>query len=161
MNNPEELMQPVFLLAEKLTSSKLSLSTAESCTGGGIGHALTSVSGSSGWYLGGVVAYSNSLKSGLLDVPQETLEQRGAVDEEVARLMALGVSEATSSDLAISTTGIAGPGGGTADKPVGTVCFGWSLPGSIQTETVLFEGDRDSVRVQSIYHAINRLAESL
>jgi len=159
MNNPEELIQPVFILAEKLISANLSLSTAESC--GGIGHVLTSVSGSSNWYLGGVVAYSNSLKSRLLNVPQETLEQYGAVDEEVARLMALGVSKATGSDLAISTTGIAGPGGGNADKPVGTVCFGWLVSGSVQTETALFKGDRESVRTQSTHHAINRLIESL
>jgi len=148
-------------LAGKLTVLNLRLSTAESCTGGGIGHALTSVSGSSLWYLGGVIAYSNSLKSELLNVSLTTIEKFGAVSEETARLMAIGASEVTHSDISISTTGIAGPAGGTEDKPVGTVCFGWSISGNVHTETVLFKGDRDSVREQSVYHAIKYLVEGI
>ena len=156
-----ELNLLVDQLAVKLVALNLNLSTAESCTGGGIGHVLTSVSGSSLWYLGGIVAYSNLLKSNLLNIPEATLEKHGAVSEETVRLMAIGAANAVNSDISIATTGIAGPGGGTEDKPVGMVCFGWSVSGSVHTETMLFKGDRGSVREQSVYHAIKCLVEKI
>ena len=161
MTNSMELNLLVDQLAVKLVALNLNLATAESCTGGGIGHVLTSVSGSSLWYLGGIVAYSNLLKSNLLNIPEATLEKHGAVSEETVRLMAIGAANAVNSDISIATTGIAGPGGGTEDKPVGMVCFGWSVSGSVHTETMLFKGDRGSVREQSVYHAIKCLVEKI
>lgn len=146
-------------LAEKLASLNHSLSTAESCTGGGIGQALTSVAGSSSWYRGGIIAYSNAVKEQLLNVPPDVLTQYGAVSEQVASYMALGVCSATGSSLSVSTTGIAGPEGGTEEKPVGTVCFGWSVSEMAHTETLYLSGDRQSIRKQSIQYSIKRLME--
>lgn len=154
-------MDTVEKLAEKLLSSESNLSTAESCTGGGIGQLLTSLPGSSIWYKGGVVAYSNELKMDFLKVPASELEDFGAVSEEVAASMARGAAHGMNTDLSVSTTGIAGPDGGTADKPVGTVCFGWAVAGNIQTETVYFTGDRERIRQQSIQHSLERLVRLL
>lgn len=148
-------------LASTLTELNLSLATAESCTGGGIGQALTSVSGSSAWYLGGVIAYSNGVKTSLLRVPSALIEQYGAVSEQVAAAMVSGTSSLIGSDLSVSTTGIAGPDGGSAEKPVGTVCFGWYVKGAVHTETVCFPGSRSEVREQSVCFSIKRLIEQL
>lgn len=152
-------MDKVLKLAEILRSNGYSLSTAESCTGGGIGQLLTSVPGSSSWYQGGIVSYSNELKVTLLQVPQSALESFGAVSEEVARYMAEGAATVMKTDLSMSTTGIAGPDGGSAEKPVGTVCFGWSVAGKIHAETIYFTGDRDQIRQQSIQHSLDRLIQ--
>jgi nicotinamide-nucleotide amidase len=107
----------------------LTVATAESCTGGLIGHAITEVPGSSEYYLGGIVAYENSIKVGVLGVDRETIETHGAVSEPVVRAMAEGVRQAMGADVGLATSGIAGPGGGTADKPVGLVHMAVSLPG--------------------------------
>jgi nicotinamide-nucleotide amidase len=141
-------------LAGLLLENKITLSTAESCTGGGIGHWLTSQSGSSAWYLGGFIAYSNAAKVRDLYVKPEDLKNFGAVSEEIAEKMALGCANKVNSELAIAVTGIAGPDGGTSDKPIGTVCFGWFLAGHLYSETLIFPGNRAEVRNQTIRHAL-------
>jgi|MEHZ01.3.fsa_nt_MEHZ010983053.1_5 nicotinamide-nucleotide amidase len=154
---PSELSSDAALiqkLAGLLLENKIALSTAESCTGGGIGHWLTSQSGSSAWYLGGFITYSNAAKVRDLYVKPEDLENFGAVSEEIAGQMALGCANKANSELAIAVTGIAGPDGGTSDKPIGTVCFGWSLAGYLYSETLMFSGDRAEVRNQTIRHAL-------
>lgn len=146
-------------IARHFIASKQWLATAESCTGGGIAKALTSLAGSSGWYQGGVVSYSNFLKQSLLGVSAESLESYGAVSEQVADEMSRGVARVARVNVAISTTGIAGPEGGSVEKPVGTVCFGFYLYGEMIVETRLFPGDRIQVREATIDYALARLLE--
>jgi nicotinamide-nucleotide amidase len=148
-------------LAQRLLRCEYQLSTAESCTGGGIGYRLTAVPGSSLWYLGGYITYSNQAKIRDIGVKPKTLETYGAVSEQVAIEMALGCAKTSGSDLAISVTGIAGPEGGSRDKPVGTVCFGWVLRGQSVSETIFFDGDRETVRVQTIRHALEGMIKLL
>ena len=152
-------MDAIKQLAAKLIELNLQLSSAESCTGGGIGHMCTALPGSSAWYKGGVIAYSNELKTNLLNVPEDILHAQGAVSEQVAHCMAQGAAEVMNSDIAISTTGIAGPEGGTEDKPVGTVCFGWAIAEKVHTETIYLTGDREQIRQQSIEHSLQRLIQ--
>ena len=133
--------------------------TAESCTGGGIGAAITAVPGSSEVYLGGVVSYSNDVKAGVLGVKRETLESFGAVSGECAAEMAEGAQRLTGADVAVSVTGIAGPGGATPGKPVGLVWFGLAVRGGrTRTEKKLFPGDRAAVRRQAVMHALGMLS---
>lgn len=148
--------QLVGQLAQLLLSLNLSISTAESCTGGGIGYSLTSLAGSSRWYLGGFITYSNAAKVRDLQVSEETLNIYGAVSEQVAEQMAYGCLQRAETDLALAVTGVAGPEGGTKDKPVGTVCFAWAMPGKTLTETLIFTGDRASVRRQTIEQALRQ-----
>lgn len=148
-------------LAQRLLQSNYSLSTAESCTGGGIGHWLTSVSGSSSWYQGGFITYSNNAKIRDLGVDAETLEREGAVSEAVAVQMVSGCAERANTNAAIAVTGIAGPDGGSMEKPVGTVCFGWMLDERVRSETLLFQGDRSQVRIQTIEQAIGQMVNFL
>lgn len=146
-----------------LQAKGLLLATAESCTGGGVACAITEIAGSSGWFDCGFVTYSNASKSALLDVPAALIAQRGAVSEEVAAAMAKGALANSNAQVALATTGIAGPGGAVPGKPVGTVCFGWSRAGVVHTERLVFTGDRRSVREQSVAHALQgllRLIES-
>ena len=144
-------------LATICLQKKLMLATAESCTGGGVGETLTQVSGSSAWYLGGVISYSNQLKQQLLQVPEELLQTHGAVSEACALAMLEGAIKLTGADLAVSVTGIAGPDGGSDEKPVGTVCFAAGSAENNQVRTCLFEGDRQQVRRQSIDFAVSQL----
>lgn len=138
------------------------LVTAESCTGGWVAQLVTSVAGSSEWFERGFVTYSNDAKRELLGVPGETLRRHGAVSEETARAMAEGALARSKGTLALSITGIAGPGGGTAAKPVGTVCFAWARPGrAVVTQTRAFTGDREAVRRQSVIHALEKVLELL
>ena len=138
------------------------LVTAESCTGGWVAQALTAIAGSSDWFERGFVTYSNAAKHELLGVRQETLKNHGAVSEETAREMAEGALRSSLGTLALSITGVAGPTGGTAEKPVGTVCFGWSRKGAASvTATRRFSGDRESVRRQSVMHALERVLSLL
>lgn len=157
----EQLREEVTTLHERLRSQGQSLSVAESCTGGMLGGAVTSVAGSSDVFEGGGITYSNNLKKRLLDVDVSTLEQHGAVSAPVAREMAQGAVENFESSCAVGVTGIAGPSGGTPEKPVGLVHFGFWFPETLRHERRTFEGDRETVRFQSVKFAIKILTEFL
>lgn len=145
-----------------LTERGLVLAVAESCTGGWVAQVVTSVSGSSQWFDRGFVTYSNEAKQEMLDVAPEILARFGAVSEETAREMAVGALARSRAGVSLATTGIAGPTGGTRDKPVGMVCFAWARRGKgVQSETCRFTGDRDTVRRQSVVHALEGLAARL
>ena len=131
--------------------------TAESCTGGLVGGAITSVSGSSEVFLGGVISYANEVKRDVLGVPQEVLDTVGAVSKECAAAMAEGARRVTGADVAVSLTGIAGPGGGSAEKPVGLVWFGLAAADGTRTEKAVFRGDRDGIRRNAVTHALGML----
>lgn len=133
------------------------LSVAESCTGGMLGGLLTSVAGASDWFAGGVIAYSNRLKMDLLNVPESVIQSSGAVSRRTAAAMAAGIMERAGTDLAIAVTGIAGPGGGTADKPVGTVCMALGDEDGYRTWEELFTGDREEVRTAAISFILQEL----
>ena len=133
------------------------LVTAESLTGGGIGAALTAVSGSSAVYKGGIISYTNEVKHQLLGVPADTLEQFGAVSEPVARAMAEGARKVLKADVAVSVTGLAGPGGDDYGNPVGTVFIGYSDENGTVAKHCLFTGDRESIRSQTIEAALHLL----
>ena len=130
------------------------LSTAESCTGGWVAQAVTSVAGSSGWFERGYVTYSNSAKREMLGVSGRTLERHGAVSEPTAREMVRGALRKSRAGIAVSVTGIAGPGGGVPGKPVGMVCFAWARGRKIRSETKRFKGGRSRIRRQSVIHAL-------
>ena len=145
-------------LGQQLLARDAMVTTAESCTGGLVAAALTDIAGSSAWFERGFVTYSNHAKVELLGVDAELIETRGAVSEDVARAMAEGALLESRAQLAVSITGIAGPGGGTRDKPVGTVCFAWvEMEDAAQSETMHFTGDRAQVREQSVRHALGGL----
>ena len=138
------------------------VATAESCTGGGVAEAITAIAGSSEWFDRGFVTYSNEAKRDQLRVSLTTLKKYGAVSEEVAREMAAGALRASRASAAVAVTGIAGPGGGSEEKPVGTVWFAWiSDDGVIHTERRRFRGGRQSVRRQSVAVAIEGLIEQI
>jgi nicotinamide-nucleotide amidase len=139
----------------------LLLCTAESCTGGGVAQAVTEIAGSSDWFERGFITYSNASKADLLDVPAALIAQLGAVSEEVALAMAQGALANSNAQVALSTTGIAGPTGAVPGKPVGTVCFAWSMAGKTLTERLVFAGDRQAVREQSVAHALQGLLRFL
>lgn len=131
------------------------LATAESCTGGWVAQCLTAIAGSSDWFERGFVTYSNEAKIEMLGVDAETLLAHGAVSEATAAAMAAGALRHSHADWALAVTGVAGPGGGSKDKPVGTVCFGWAaFDGRVETQTLHFSGDREQVRAQSVAHAL-------
>jgi nicotinamide-nucleotide amidase len=149
-------------LGARLKARGALLVTAESCTGGWAAQAVTAIAGSSEWFERGFVTYSNAAKEEMLGVRHETLTQHGAVSEQTAREMALGAIEKSRGTISLAITGIAGPAGGTKDKPVGTVCFGWARKGhTASAETRRFSGDRDAVRRQSVEHALRRVLELL
>src|SRR5476649_1239398 len=143
------------LLGARLRAKGLMLTTAESCTGGWVAQAVTAIAGSSDWFERGFVTYSDAAKQEMLGVSARTLAAHGAVSEETAREMAIGALAHSRAQVALSITGIAGPGGGSADKPVGTVCIAWSLKrGVVSAETRQFKGNRESVRRQSVIAAL-------
>lgn len=144
-------------LVELLKVNGLTCATAESCTGGGVGSAITAVSGSSAVFAGGVISYANDVKERVLGVPAETLATVGAVSSETAAQMAKGARELLRVDLAVSLTGIAGPDGGSAEKPVGLVWFGLATAEGVRTEKAIFRGDRAQVRAQAVTHALGML----
>ena len=148
-------------LGERLAAAGLVLVTAESCTGGWIAKCVTDIAGSSGWLDCGFVSYSNAAKQEMLGVNAATLALDGAVSEPVVQQMAEGAMGRSAAQVAVAVSGIAGPGGGSAEKPVGMVCFGFALPDGVSTETRHFAGDRDAVRRQSVRHALSRLIELL
>jgi nicotinamide-nucleotide amidase len=148
-------------LGARLKRANEMLATAESCTGGWAAQVVTSVAGSSAWFERGFVTYSNAAKQELLGVRAETLRAHGAVSEETAREMARGALERSQGTIAVSITGVAGPGGGTAEKPVGMVCFAWARDGEVRAETCRFAGDRESVRRQSVIVALEGVMRAL
>ena len=162
----QELQAPAHVaktvdLAAILQKKGWFMATAESCTGGLIAAACTDLAGSSNWFERGFVTYSNAAKTELLDVDPKLIERHGAVSEEVACAMAQGAVARSHAQAAVAATGVAGPGGGSADKPVGTVWFGWATPGGTVTEMKRFDGDRSSVRQATVAHALARLLELL
>ena len=144
-------------LAAILLSRNWTVSLAESCTGGLVSATLTELAGSSEWFERGYITYSNEAKTECLEVPARLIESHGAVSEPVAKAMAEGARINSGSNVAISVTGIAGPSGGTAEKPVGTVCFGWATENQTLTKTMHFDGDRQAVRQQATEFALTEL----
>ena len=148
-------------LGERLKRKNEMLATAESCTGGWAAQVVTSVAGSSAWFERGFVTYSNAAKQDLLGVRAETLRAHGAVSEETAREMASGALARSEATVALSITGVAGPGGGTPEKPVGTVCFAWARGAEVRSETRRLAGDRESIRRQSVILALEGVMRAL
>ncbi|SDK59740.1 nicotinamide-nucleotide amidase [Maridesulfovibrio ferrireducens] len=144
-----------------LIDKKWTMATAESCTGGLVSATLTDFSGSSSWFSGAIVAYSNEVKIALLNVPEAIIIEHGAVSEPTVRAMAEGVCTALSTNVGVSLSGVAGPTGGTPEKPVGTVWMGWHVNGTTYSEKFLFPGDRISVKQQSLHKILERLLEIL
>lgn len=148
-------------LDQLLTQKKLTIAIAESCTGGNLSALLTSQSGSSAYFDRGFITYSNQAKIDMLGVQKSTLDDFGVVSEQTALEMVQGVIKNSSADIAVSITGIAGPTGGTKDKPVGTVCFGFCILGKYSTATQQFNGSRTKVVQSSINFAITTLVKQL
>jgi nicotinamide-nucleotide amidase len=144
-------------LAQILLSRNWTVSLAESCTGGLVCANLTELAGSSEWFERGYVTYSNEAKTECLGVPAQLIESHGAVSEQVAKAMAEGARINSGSNTAISITGVAGPSGGSAEKPVGTVCFGWTTENQTLTKTMHFDGDRQKIRREAARFALTEL----
>lgn len=156
--NDEKLIQCAQQVGELLSTKGLVLATAESCTGGGIAYFITSIPGSSAWFDRSFVTYTNASKQTLLNVKPETLARHGAVSEQTATEMVVGALAGSEADIAIATTGIAGPDGGSAEKPVGTVYVSWQRSGQNSiVERLSLQGNRAEIRRQTIYHALDRL----
>ncbi len=159
MNELEKLAER---LGELLIDRGEWLAAAESCTGGWLAQSVTAIAGSSAWFDRGFVTYSNAAKIEMLGVPETTLARHGAVSEAVARAMAQGALANSRADWALAITGIAGPGGGSPQKPVGTVCFAWaSKDGGCEALTCQFTGDRAAVREKSVAFALDGLLDRL
>ncbi|MFM7226185.1 MAG: CinA family protein [Betaproteobacteria bacterium] len=148
-------------IGEALKQKRWMLTTAESITGGSISQCVTDIAGSSEWFDCGLVTYSNASKTNFLEVPDALIAQFGAVSEEVAAAMATGALANSAADVALSTTGIAGPTGAVPGKPIGTVCFAWATSSTVVTERRLFQGDRQSIRAQTTRHALQGLLKLL
>ena len=149
------------LVANLMLKNGLFLATAESCTGGMIAAACTDLAGSSTWFERGFVTYSNAAKTEMLGVDAALIVQYGAVSEAVVRAMAAGALAHSHAQVAVAVTGVAGPGGGSAEKPVGTVWLGFALAGQVHAERQHFPGDRAVVRAATVQHALRRLTELL
>jgi len=148
-------------LSELLISKGLTISVAESCTGGSLSSSLTSISGASSYFNCGFITYSNQSKIDMLGVNPESIEMFGAVSEKVAHEMVIGAGQRSHSNLAVSITGIAGPSGGTASKPVGMVCIGFFFDGDATATTQFFKGSRSDIVSQSITYALVELSSKL
>ena len=148
-------------LATYLAANQLTISCAESCTGGGLAYAFTSLPGSSMWFKHSVVTYSNEAKQAMVGVSSDTLAQYGAVSEQTVSEMARGVVSLVGADIGISISGVAGPDGGSVEKPVGTVWFGFVVNSVTYTQHRCFAGDREGVRQQSIEYAIEQVVHLL
>lgn len=148
-------------LADLLKARGQMMAVAESCTGGLVAAACTNLSGSSDWFERGFVTYSNAAKSELLGVDPQQIEAQGAVSEVVARAMAFGAVRHSQAQVGVAVTGVAGPTGGSAEKPVGTVWFGFSVDGLLHSEMRRFDGDREAVREATVRHALQRVIELL
>lgn len=149
------------VVGKLLNNKKLNLAVAESCTGGLVSHKITRISGSSAYYLGGITSYANSMKSNFLDIDQELIEKHGAVSKEVAVAMALGIMAGTGADLALSITGIAGPDGGTEEKPVGTVYIGLVSGELFQVDRFQFEGSREQIQEMAATTGLDQIRRFL
>lgn len=150
-------MALVSKIAKLATSANYQLATAESCTGGGVAKALTEIAGSSAWFTCGLVTYSNQAKQHLLGVTEDTLQEFGAVSEQVVKAMVEGACEKSSADLAVAISGVAGPTGGSPEKPVGTVWLAWGTTEQQQAKVFNFPGDRRQVREASLDKALEGL----
>jgi nicotinamide-nucleotide amidase len=148
-------------VGQALKARNLMLATAESCTGGWVSEAMTAVSGSSEWFDRAYVTYSNRAKQEMLRVDPQTLASFGAVSEETAREMATGAAREAKVDVSLAITGIAGPGGAMPNKPVGMICFAWSIQGDIISKTQNFSGNRFEVRRQSVIYSLQSLLSRL
>ena len=152
---------PAALVADLMLKKGLFLATAESCTGGLISAACTDLAGSSAWFERGFVTYSNEAKTASLGVDAELIKQHGAVSQPVAEAMARGAITHSLAQVAVAVTGVAGPTGGSVEKPVGTVWFGWATPTGVVTEMRRFDGDRRQVREATVRHALEKLVTLL
>ena len=161
LSNSQTLTTITQQLGEMLCKKNAKLTTAESCTGGGISDAITAVSGSSQWFEFGFVTYANSAKQQLLGVSKQTLDQYGAVSEQVVEQMAQGAIQQSRADYAIAVSGIAGPEGGTEDKPVGTVWVCWQTPTQSWTQKLMLSGDRQAVRTAAVKKSLQQLLQHL
>lgn len=158
----KEITLLVEQIATRLIENNKRLTVAESCTGGWIAKALTDLAGSSTWFERGFVTYSNEAKQEMLGVNKSTIEAHGAVSQETVNEMALGALKNSHADYSLSVSGIAGPSGGSEDKPVGLVWFAWAFDGAvILSEQQVFSGDRNSVREQAVVHALTELLKHL
>ena len=144
-------------LGQQLSQLGAQVTTAESCTGGGIAQAITAIAGSSGWFEAGFVTYSNAQKSQMLGVPEALFAHVGAVSEEVVTAMALGAAKRAGAQFSVAVSGVAGPGGGSAEKPVGTVWLAWAVGDAVSCERHVFTGDRQAVRLQTVQRALEGL----
>ena len=151
----------VHALADALRAQGWTLATAESCSGGLIAGRCTDLAGSSDWFERGFVTYSNAAKSDMLGVDPQLIVREGAVSEAVVRAMASGALKHSQAQVAVAVTGVAGPGGGSVAKPVGTVWFGWATPRGLVSEVQHFDGDRAQVRLATVDHALQRLVALL
>lgn len=157
----ENILQLVEQLADRAVQQNVILSTAESCTGGGIATAMTALAGSSAWFDAGFVTYSNEAKSRMLNVPLAVIEAHGAVSQPVVEAMTAGAIANSQAQLSVAVSGVAGPGGGTEKKPVGTVWIAWRSGSESVAQRYQFAGDRDSVRLQTVEQALSGLVKLL
>lgn len=149
-------------VGKALQAQHMILATAESCTGGWVAKLITDIPGSSAWFERGFVTYTNTAKQEMLGVAANTLEQHGAVSLPTVREMTMGAIAHSHANAALAISGIAGPGGGSAEKPVGTVCFAWQIPGKeLLSRSKHFDGDREAVRYQAAEYALQQLLELL
>jgi len=149
-------------VGSRLFEQNLTMATAESCTGGWVSKIITDLDGSSQWFDCALVTYSNQAKQDLLGVSAITLQEQGAVSQLTVKEMVLGLVDRCNTDIGVSISGIAGPGGGTEDKPVGTVWMAWAKPGQlIETVKFQFDGDRDQVRSQAVYEALSGVLRNI
>ncbi|OUU80134.1 MAG: hypothetical protein CBC38_01690 [Gammaproteobacteria bacterium TMED78] len=146
-------------LSHILIKAKWYVATAESCTGGWISKTMTDIPGSSNWFSNGLISYSNLSKINLLELSEKLIDDEGVVSEPVVKAMAKNVLRISKVDISVAVSGIAGPGGGTDKKPVGTVCFGWATKNNFLSETCYFSGNRDSIRSASVERALYGLIQ--
>jgi nicotinamide-nucleotide amidase len=151
----EDITQLAQRLGNKLSTKGWQITCAESCTGGGVGYAITSISGSSAWFKKGFITYSNDAKQELLGVSEETLILHGAVSAQTVEKMAKGAAKNANAEVAIAISGVAGPDGGTLNKPVGTVWFGFYINGQSISQKLMITGDRQAVRIKAIEFALS------
>lgn len=158
----EDLYRLAVRVGRALKRRELMMATAESCTGGWISQVITMVPGSSEWFDRGFVTYTNVSKQEMLGVKHRSLAKHGAVSEQVVREMAQGALANSHARITVAVSGVAGPGGGTAEKPVGTVCFAWGRKGkAVAVKTRRFRGDRDAVRKRCVEHALRGVLKSI